>query len=102
MLRSLLRFFGLVCLAGGFAALVVDGTRSIAGNSLSFTRLGGTVAWIAPKKYDAIEQLHPLLWNQIVVRILDVPTWAVFSLFGLLLIYLGRPPAARIGFSSRP
>lgn len=106
MLRALLRFVGLVCLAGGFATLVVDGTRSIAGSSLSFTRFGDTLAWVAPKNYEAIEpaveKFHPLLWNSVLARMFDIPTWTVLGLLGLGLIFLGRPRAQRIGFSSRP
>ena len=40
MLRLLIRFMGLALLAGGFVALVVDGTRSLAGGSLYVTTLG--------------------------------------------------------------
>lgn len=106
MLRGLLRFVGLLCLAGGFATLVVDGTRSIAGNDLLFTRLGDTVAAVAPKKYEAIEPVaekaHPMLWNSILARVFNIPTWTVFGVLGLVLIFLGRPRAPGIGFSSRP
>ena len=33
MIRFLLRFIGLICLAAGFILLIYDGTKSIAGNS---------------------------------------------------------------------
>ena len=34
MIRFLLRFIGLICLAAGFILLIYDGTKSIAGNRL--------------------------------------------------------------------
>ena len=37
MIRFLLRFIGLICLAGGFILLIYDGTKSIAGNKLFLT-----------------------------------------------------------------
>lgn len=105
-MRALLRFFALVSLAGGFAAVVVDGTRSIAANSLVFMHLSDTLAWLTPQRYEVLEpsadKAHPLLLSPLLVHLFDVPTWVVFSILGLLLVYLGRPRAPRIGFSSRP
>ena len=40
MLRLLIRFAGLILLAGGFAALIIDGTRSLAGGDLRVIPLG--------------------------------------------------------------
>ncbi len=37
MIRFLLRFIGLLCLAAAFILVIYDGTKSIAGNSLSLT-----------------------------------------------------------------
>ena len=37
MIRFLFRFFGLFCLAAAFILVIYDGTKSIAGNSLSLT-----------------------------------------------------------------
>ena len=37
MIRFLLRFIGLICLAGGFILLIYDGTKSIAGNTIFLT-----------------------------------------------------------------
>ena len=37
MIRFILRFIGLICLAAGFILLIYDGTKSIAGNRLFLT-----------------------------------------------------------------
>lgn len=106
MLRLLVRFLGLLLLAGGFAALVVDGTRSIAAADLVQTPFAQAVRWVMPDRYDqlgpSVERLHPLLWDPILVHVLATPAWAVFGAAGLLLLYLGRKPAPKIGYSSRP
>ena len=41
MFRFLARLVGLVLIATGFVGLVIDGTRSIANNAMSFTPVGG-------------------------------------------------------------
>ncbi len=106
MLRFLVRFAGLLLLAGGFAALIVDGTRSIAAGSIEQARLGQTIQYIVPAKFELIEpavrRLHPLLWDPVLVHLFMVPTWGILSFCGLLLLYLARQPAQKIGFSSRP
>jgi hypothetical protein len=106
MLRFLARFAGLLLLAGGFAALIVDGTRSIAAGMIELTSLGQTIQYIAPAKFDLIEpavrRLHPLLWDLILVHLFQLPTWAILAFCGLLVLYAARPRAPKIGFSSRP
>jgi hypothetical protein len=106
MLRFLVRFAGLLLLAGGFAALIVDGTRSIAAGSIQQSLLGQTIQYIAPAKFDLIEpavrRLHPLLWDPVLTHLFQVPTWGILALCGLVLLYLARPSAPKIGFSSRP
>ena len=37
MIRFLLRFVGLLCLAAAFILVIYDGTKSIAGNAMSLT-----------------------------------------------------------------
>lgn len=106
MLRFLVRFAGLLLLAGGFAALIVDGTRSIAADAIVQTPLGETIHYLLPSKFDLIEpavrRLHPLLWDPVLLHLFQAPTWAILAISGLGLIYLARPRAPPIGFSSRP
>jgi len=62
MIRFLLRFLGLWVLAAAFLWLVIDGTKSIAGNAVSFTQLGKTWYDLSPNSLQllqpAIERRH--------------------------------------------
>ena len=54
MFRLTFRFLGLLLLAAAFAALVIDGTRSIAGGALSLSALGQTLSWLMPDKFSRV------------------------------------------------
>jgi hypothetical protein len=107
MIRLIFRLTGLVLLAAGFAALVIDGTRSIAGNRLLLTAFSQTVQWMIPTKFPFLQSivernLHPLLWDPVLVFIFKLPTSLVLGICGLILLLLARKPTRPIGFSSRP
>lgn len=55
MLRLLTRFLGLLLLAGGFIALIVDGTRSIAGGQLLVTTLRKGISDALPALYQSLQ-----------------------------------------------
>lgn len=55
MLRILVRIAGVMLLAGGFAALVVDGARSLAGGSLYVTTLAGILQAARPEARQELE-----------------------------------------------
>jgi hypothetical protein len=105
MLRFLLRSVGLVFLAGAFAALVVDGTRSVAAGAPAIYPLGRTVSTLFPAdflKVQALVEAHaPILWDPILVSILLLPAWVVLGLVGIVVLALARPPAPKIGYSRR-
>jgi hypothetical protein len=107
MIRLIVRLIGLVLLAAGFAALIIDGTRSIAGNRLLMTPFSQTVQWVIPTKFPLLQaivvrDLHPLLWDPVLVSILKLPTSLVLGATGLALLVLARKRARPIGFTSRP
>ena len=107
MIRFLVRVVALVALAGAFAALVVDGTRSIAAGALLLTSFGSTFVTLFPKQFAMIEpavekHINPLLWNPVLVDVFLLPTWAVLAIFALLLMWLARRRPAKIGYTSRP
>ena len=56
MIRFLLRTLGFVLLAAAFAALVVDGSRSIAGGQLLQFSPGEGAAWLGGARYGAALQ----------------------------------------------
>ena len=105
MLRLLFRFVGLVLLACAFAALIVDGTRSVAAGTAAILPLGRTIETVAPagfvKTHALIETHAPLLWDPFLVTILLLPSWLVLGIAGLVCLALGRPRAAKIGYSRR-
>jgi hypothetical protein len=107
MIRLVIRLIGLVLLAAGFAALVIDGTRSIAGSRLLMTPFAQTLQWIMPARFPALRglverDLHPLLWDPVLVSIMKLPTSLVLGAIGLVLLLLARKRARPIGFTSRP
>ncbi len=55
MLRILVRIAGVLLLAGGFAALVADGARSLAGGSLYVTTLAGILQATRPEVRQELE-----------------------------------------------
>ncbi len=96
MIRFLLRFLGFWLLAGGFVALVVDGTRSIAASELVVTSARAGWTAISAGSYGQMEAhlsaLAPWLWADIVSPLLDFPLFVVVAVLGLLLMALGRAP----------
>lgn len=106
MLRIIFRFVGLMLLAGGFAALVIDGTRSIASNALVLTSLGETLMQIAPAKYPlwqaAIEKkFGAWAWDPVMTTLFALPNWLIAGAIGGLLFLVTRRRRAAIGYSSR-
>ena len=103
MIRFLLRFAGLWILAAAFVWLIIDGTKSIAGNTIFVTKLGKTWYEISPNSLlllqPAIERhVSQWLWNPVVQTVLEQPTWLVLGVLGSLLILLGRKKKPLIGY----
>lgn len=99
MLRFALRMIGLLTIASGFAALVVDGTRTIAGSELSLTPF----AELIKARLPALElivgrNIHPFLWDPLLLSLLKLPAWLVLSLVGLIFLWLAsrRPGTVSI------
>jgi hypothetical protein len=106
MFRLLLRFLGLCLLATAFVTLLGDVTRSVAGARLSVTPLGETLMALAPGKLALVQafvarQVHPFIWDPVMVDLMRLPVWLAVGAIGCLAIRLGSKPAPRFGFSSR-
>jgi hypothetical protein len=104
--RFLLRLLGYLLIAAGFVALVIDGARSIANSIPVFTPLGDVLAALLRERYLQIQplivrNLHPLLWDPVVITLLRAPAELVAMLLGFLLLRLGRRPDAPIGIVTR-
>jgi len=103
MIRFLFRFAGLWILAAAFVWLVIDGTKSIAGNAIVVTKLAsawyeispGSLLWLQPTiEHHASEWL----WNSVVQTILEQPTWLVLGVIGSILTLVGRKKKPLIGY----
>jgi hypothetical protein len=106
MFRVTFRFLGLLLLAAAFAALVVDGTRSIAGGALSLATFEQTMLWLMPNKFPVLKEaaqhgLPSFLWNPVMVDVLKMPTWAVVGALGILLMLVSQKRRPKIGYSNR-
>ena len=104
MIRFLFRFVGFLILAGGFIALIYDGTKSIAGSTLVFTPLGqiwnnvhsSSLQLLQP----AIERhVAQWLWDPVVLTVLTAPAWLVFGILGAILMLIGRKKKPLIGYA---
>jgi hypothetical protein len=106
MVRLLLRFLGLCLLAAAFVTLLGDVTRSVAGARLYVAPLRETLAALAPGKLALAQafverQVHPFIWDPVLVDIMRLPVWLALGAIGCLAIWLGSKPAPKFGFSSR-
>ena len=104
-MRIVFRLIGLLGLAAAFAALVVDGTASVAANQIVIHPLGDTLAKLSPEGF---ERAHvfvmakvPFLWDPILGSIFLLPTWGVLGVLGLVLTAVTRKPRPPIGHSRR-
>ncbi len=90
MLRLFTRFIGLLLLAGGFIALIVDGTRSIAGGRLLVTTLQKGFGDTLPSLYGAlqssVEAKSAFLWDPVLTTMMLAPVSVALGGLGALLI----------------
>jgi len=90
MLRLLTRFIGLLLLAGGFIALIVDGTRSIAGGRLLVTSLSKGASELFPALFQGLQteisEKSAFLWDPVFTTLLLLPVSVAFGGLGALLI----------------
>lgn len=106
MFRFLARVIGLVCLAAGFVGLVVDGTRAIANGVIAFTPLGEVAFLVFRDRYlqlqPAVERnLHPVLWDPVLLSLTLLPAWLVALVLGALLLWAGQKRVDAIGYAAR-
>jgi len=106
MLRVIARFFALLLLASAFAALVVDGTKSIASDTLVVTPLAQIAEQLAPSKYPLLQpaienRLGHFAWKPVTTSLLALPGWLIAGAFGGFLFAATRRRVVRIGYSSR-
>lgn len=97
MIRFLFRLLGFLILAGGFVALVIDGTRAVASGTIDFTALQTSWAAFSPDTLAKLKEAvgaaaqGPLDW------ILAQPTAAVLAIVGILFMLIGRRKRRVVG-----
>jgi hypothetical protein len=103
MIRFLFRFLGLLCLALGFIFLVYDGTKSIADQHITITKVSDV--WTDVHE-QSLTQVRPVvehyavwLWDPIVQNVLLAPSWLVLAILGAILLLLGRKRRPLIGYA---
>ena len=104
MIRFLFRFIGLISLAAAFILVIYDGTKSIAGNSLSLTTVRALWELINAGSLAKVKPLIDhyaggLLWDPVMLSILAAPAWALLGIFGILLLIIGRKKKPLIGYA---
>ena len=102
-MKFLARSLGLLLVAAGFIGLVIDGTRSIVNNGISFSSLGGLIdaffpGGLAGLKAQLAQPSYPWLWDSVMVYVVQLPASVTGFLLGALLLWLGQKPAEPIGY----
>ena len=103
MIRFLLRFFGLLCLALGFILLVYDGTKWIADQRWHVTKVSDL--WISVQESSLakieplVDRIAPWLWDPVAVGVLNAPSWLALFILGSILLLLGRKKRPLIGYA---
>ncbi|QCI65232.1 hypothetical protein [Phreatobacter stygius] len=106
MIRFVLRLVGFILVALGFIALVIDGTKSIAGGRLIYTVIGET--WRTLHS-DSLQAVQPALekaglawlWDPVMLTVLILPTALAGLGLGALLMIAGRKYEPQIGVIGR-
>lgn len=106
MLRVIARFLGLLLLAAAFAALVVDGTKSIASDTLIVTPLAAIAEQLAPSKFSLLQtaiesRFGHFAWKPVTTTLLALPGWLAAGALGGLLFAATRRRVVKVGYSSR-
>lgn len=74
-MKFLARSLGLILVAAGFVGLVIDGTRSIVNNSISFASVASMIdlfahGGVAGLQDKVTAQVHPLLWDPVLMSLI--------------------------------
>jgi hypothetical protein len=105
-MRFLVRFIGLLALAGAFAAAVLDGARWIANGIWAPVSTGAALDVLFPKALAVAQsfvdsRLGSWAWNDVLTKALVAPAFATLAVLSALLFFVSRPPLPEIGRSSR-
>jgi hypothetical protein len=91
-MRFIIRLIGVVLFAAAFVILVIDGTRSIAGNDLYLSSLAEGVDLLWPGGVEKIQALFGGFWDPFGAWLFDRAAFVILGILGLGLMLLGRAP----------
>ena len=102
-MKFLARSVGLLLVAAGFIGLVIDGTRSIVNDAISFAPLSGLINTFFPGGVPSLQlrmaqPSYPWLWDSVMVYLIQFPASLTGFLLGAILLWLGQKPAEPIGY----
>ncbi|NGO55194.1 hypothetical protein [Allomesorhizobium camelthorni] len=102
MLRLLFRLLAMLALAVAVIMAVLDATRTIAAEQLVLTPLATSWITVSPDTLETARsfvqsRMHPLFWDPVLVRILNLPGFVVFAALAFLFYAIGRKPRRRVG-----
>jgi hypothetical protein len=102
-LKFIARSLGLLLIAAGFVGLVIDGTRSIVNNAVSFAPIGKVAGVIFPGSATGLDgslaqRSYPWLWEPIATYGLQLPASLTGFIIGAFLLWLGQKPLEPIGY----
>ncbi len=102
-MKFLARSLGLILVAAGFIGLVIDGTRSIVNNAISFTPLNGLIGNLFPGGLSGLEAYmarpsYSWLWDPFMISLLQLPASLSGFLLGVFLLWLGQKSLEPIGY----
>lgn len=102
-MKFLARSLGLLLVAAGFIGLVIDGTRSIVNNGISFLSLGSLVSTTVPGGMSGLESRiakpsYAWLWDPFMLHVLQLPASLTAFLLGAILLWLGQRSMESIGY----
>jgi len=94
-MAALLRFLAGAILLVAVIFAVSDATRSLGTNGATAVTVHQTWSTVSPISLSAAQgavqrYTHPAVWNWGVLKILQLPAWALLGLLGLILAFLGR------------
>lgn len=100
-MRLLLRLLGTWLLGIALILLIIDGTKSLAGNAIVMTSFGDAWTWLhaeslaATRTFLTSRLFGPLL-ETVGNAVLGFPSWAVLAVPGVLLAWMGRSRRTRL------
>ena len=104
-MRAVLRFLGTWIIALGLIMLVIDGTKSLAAKTFTWTSLEQIWLQLSPDTLSAAfsffdSRFFADLLHAVLTALLSYPAFAVFGILGIVLAMAGKRPRREIGRAS--